>query len=108
MTPAMARVEGDFQTVWKDICERLQAGQRIRARSLGGDIPDASFTVVRVELDRVVVEDGEPHGERSILREEFEQGLLVWPKYCAGAIATGVLQHAALRLRYVFAIFRVL
>jgi hypothetical protein len=104
MTRETAMVENGFQPVWWDIYVRLQPGQRVRTRNLGDGIPAASFTVVRVEVDRVVVEAGQ--GERCILREEFEQGFLVWPKYCTNAIAPGVLQHCAVTLSYVFGIFR--
>src|SRR6185503_15447464 len=84
MVPAMAKVENDFQTVWTDICVRFHAGQHITTKSLATGVPSSTFTVLRIEPERVVITCPQTIGERSIHRDAFEEGFLAWPKYCDG------------------------
>jgi hypothetical protein len=106
MMPAMAKVENDFQTVWTDICVRFHAGQHITTKSLATGVPSSTFTVLRIEPERVVITCPQMNGERSIHRDAFEQGFLAWPKYCEGAIPEDAIRDTT--LSFIFGFFRML
>jgi hypothetical protein len=105
--PAIA-VEQDFQTVWTEMCARFHAGQHITTESLSTGVPRSTFTIVRIEPESVVIACPDTRSERSIHRDAFAQGFLIWPKYCEGAISEDILRDSGMPLSFVFAIFKML
>jgi hypothetical protein len=108
MMPAMAKVENDFNTVWTDIRARFHAGQHITTKSLATGVPGSTFTILRIEPDRLVVACPNTRGQRGIHRDAFAQAFLAWPKYCEGAIPEDALRDTATTLSFIFGIFRLL